>query len=1578
MGVNKGSETLYHATWLTRADLGHIIRGLWDERKQSNEQGFLMDKPTIDGDSNNICHVVARKLEIKSVAVAEFYKQWSTCGIKVVPIVDGDVRPTCKQASNERIAERDKNRIRAFLLMKEVNKLKSDIAQGLVRSDELPIVHAIITKKDKESRSKLTQSEDFMPSDFAEALEEALVNDVDARTINNSGGFVASVLKAKFQADAVIIGRFVNKETLMAMTNDSDMPIVAGDDFIAIKEYTKEGNITIVSTSKTTLAKALQFVGNESLGRVELKDAACPIFENVKSRKLRALMMVALGCDVYKKGIKGIGPKKLKQLLDKLEDEVTISIGADKEESLFTALLNHTATATGLGISTVDTLIKGIIYEPTNYASYDCQDIPIPAAEHTYFDGSVPTKLPMYLSDFAAGDNTIIDDDGPVDMECAGVGDRSHIFLESFGSRTCFSCNRICCCSCSQMSNEKSYCLQCYAAESMVPSSRDGDYFTKIAEMRTVLTEQFNYPRVHELSMADVEEVYDSCMLSVVNHEQLLSGVKYPLYPTENIEDQSKWSKIHTMQFKEGGTFVSDTELTEHLPATLNLFSSFVYYERKKRTTWIKDPSVYDALPAMIINIAQQSRIDSGYRLLERCVRHGHDPKMQSLFCNSADIVKLIDGTIGMVIKMKVPASMKAEVYETTIVITANDLLATECSCRSGSKDGDRVVCIHNLPVAYKVTELLYDGLAEHILLELTSCISTLCEKWTNEISSSVKESVVILMEAAGVTDRVEDMSSMSLNKLLERFFTGTEKAKAWGQRGKLSKSSAQGPIDMLSFESPTKKAKVLKDRNKAIQNRDKENINVSEDRGEEVVNVIAQTIKPQYLRISLLMSATGKGMGGNQTGFRLLDMRANAEKNALGLKEIMVLQEDTQQDWDRLKKLAQMRSFRHRTTNNMKPRKKRAADDKCDASPQPSKKQRASKTTAVKNQRASKTDPVSKKQRMPQSQRASTPKKKQGKKKRLTKMPHSYCSREGCEVNNINSPFTHFHRIPVVPAELPERASKRQYIKREGQLLLRAEIADRCTFKRGLKEGAYRICEEHEFEMVKKSKQLTWGKDKGKPITWKQSYDLYVPLGEGPKSTMCLKTKDSRGIGSDRRALKTLDEVNQKIKKGATAPLVVAVSSSAKKNISSPSKSAGPSSAKKKQSQPSSKRKQSTSSNVEPIECTAVLVADAAEARMTVQQMAEVGAKERIALPINPSVARAAGIQFDTRRSPPTKAPDKRFFHGTSRINKWNKPKTMAANQPPKVAPGLSDDEVKRRTGFPTEGAMLSYIFIVCNGDVELVQQRHSSLTWYEEWFFHFEFEWGRTLTRWVDAVSECNLGIQPRYLLDIHRFKLHLARRTRDSWPKYASYREDCCLRKAKWNIKYGEDKGVKRRPVFWDMTGIRAYQFGAADTNCHTYSKYYSGNVFKGGIFTQCCGWMGTHDLWGGNVSDTEYNKSAGYLNEQETYQQTDLVDGELVPFLNIYDKGYRAREVCRRHGQLTAQPAFCKSDKRFSGARTLYSASIASDRGGNERAVLVSKRSGLIKRGFKTGMDAKQFQDAWLTWGFQSNFMFESVL
>ena len=363
---------------------------------------------------------------------------------------------------------------------------------------------------------------------------------------------------------------------------------------------------------------------------------------------------------------------------------------------------------------------------------------------------------------------------------------------------------------------------------------------------------------------------------------------------------------------------------------------------------------------------------------------------------------------------------------------------------------------------------------------------------------------------------------------------------------------------------------------------------------------------------------------------------------------------------------------------------------------------------------------------------------------------------------------------------------------------------------------------------------------------------------------------------------------------------------------------------------------------------------------------------KESI-VPITPSLARAVGVDVETRQSPPVHTPNKRFFNCSVQRASKNPPKEYAAHKPPTVTLGISDDEVKRRTGFRTKGAMLGYIFLICNGDIAVIQERHSSLTWFEEWFLSLEWTWGRTLTRWVDVAAEANYGVKEEKCRHIHRTKLALARRAVASWPRFCTHDEDVRLRKLKWKAKY-----ALMRMMYHDMTGIGAYRFGASDIQNLTYSEYYGGNVLKGGVFTQCGGWLGTHELWGGNVSDSDYNRNAGYLEEQAAFQQNDLCDGKLLRFTNVYDKGYRARAICWEHGQFTAQPIFGRSDERFTGRDTIYSASIASDRAGNERAVNVCKRSGVIQRGFKPGMDAQMFQDVWITWGFQANFMFDSVL
>eukprot|EP00579_Thalassiosira_antarctica_P019173 CAMPEP_0201954504 /NCGR_PEP_ID=MMETSP0904-20121228/2469_1 /ASSEMBLY_ACC=CAM_ASM_000553 /TAXON_ID=420261 /ORGANISM="Thalassiosira antarctica, Strain CCMP982" /LENGTH=162 /DNA_ID=CAMNT_0048498543 /DNA_START=443 /DNA_END=928 /DNA_ORIENTATION=- len=58
--------------------------------------------------------------------------------------------------------------------------------------------------------------------------------------------------------------------------------------------------------------------------------------------------------------------------------------------------------------------------------------------------------------------------------------------------------------------------------------------------------------------------------------------------------------------------------------------------------------------------------------------------------------------------------------------------------------------------------------------------------------------------------------------------------------------------------------------------------------------------------------------------------------------------------------------------------------------------------------------------------------------------------------------------------------------------------------------------------------------------------------------------------------------------------------------------------------------------------------------------------------------------------------------------------------------------------------------------------------------------------------------------------------------------------------------------------------------------SYSQYHGENYFKGGVFTQLCGWQGVVDLWTGAVSGFDYNRRERYLEKQKQFQEKDLVE------------------------------------------------------------------------------------------------------
>jgi hypothetical protein len=130
----------------------------------------------------------------------------------------------------------------------------------------------------------------------------------------------------------------------------------------------------------------------------------------------------------------------------------------------------------------------------------------------------------------------------------------------------------------------------------------------------------------------------------------------------------------------------------------------------------------------------------------------------------------------------------------------------------------------------------------------------------------------------------------------------------------------------------------------------------------------------------------------------------------------------------------------------------------------------------------------------------------------------------------------------------------------------------------------------------------------------------------------------------------------------------------------------------------------------------------------------------------------------------------------------------------------------------------------------------------------------------------------------------------------------------------------------------------------------------------------------------ITDSDYIiPRAGILEMQQKFIETHDERNDNVKFVIIVDKGFRITRAAWAIGNQTVlQPHFAKADTKFTGNQTLYSASVASNRGENERAVCLSKKVGFLSRGLQQNANVDRYCDLWLTRGFQVNFMYKPVL
>ena len=541
------------------------------------------------------------------------------------------------------------------------------------------------------------------------------------------------------------------------------------------------------------------------------------------------------------------------------------------------------------------------------------------------------------------------------------------------------------------------------------------------------------------------------------------------------------------------------------------------------------------------------------------------------------------------------------------------------------------------------------------------------------------------------------------------------------------------------------------------------------------------------------------------------------------------------------------------------------------------------------------------------------------------------------------NAKGPNFRRMRSHPSDPLGNASAAELLTHKIRLFYRQESTDRVGLGRNNTESDLRVCTLHEFETVETCVEIKHG-----GYIHSQKIELKIVTGAGTKSSLSA-SESNKGVSYDRYHQREGNLLRMEKKKLFMAS---ALGANAKETVL--------------------ERHNRLRNAAE---------GEAAETKLVLQQTVECNFEDDDkCMPMNLMTAKAFGMippkeglkrEFGLRR---VGKPTKRKLSGDDSQPKkvWNEYGRKDI-LPPKFLPStMKTKDVKRKTGFKDVETLLAYAIVVCNGDLNLLQNRCSILTWFEEWVLYFEWSYGYSNIRLQDLVGEW--GIDKTYVTNIKDCKGALEVAALRSWPRFASYDEDMSLRnQSKW-AKYDG-----HRPIMWDMTNVSAYKFTDGAVQRGTYSSYYGENCFKGGVFCQLCGWLGNEDLWGGGVSDSDYNNNSGYLEEQLRFQESNYVDGLIIKFLNILDRGYRGKWAAWKCGrQVALQPPSSKSDRRFTGKQTRFAGSVARDRGGNERAVRICKRSGLFQRGFQPGMSATHLNNAWRAFGFRANFMYEPVL
>lgn len=227
---------------------------------------------------------------------------------------------------------------------------------------------------------------------------------------------------------------------------------------------------------------------------------------------------------------------------------------------------------------------------------------------------------------------------------------------------------------------------------------------------------------------AQVLSLYSDRVIDKKLHifQKSISEVKYPIHPAKvlqqsELETDGVMKLLQSFPVKKLSQYIQDPLLNlTQVKSIIHILAALVRISPTKVGDATLPPALSAVMPTLLVEIANESRVHSGLRLVKRAVCNSMNPNGPDVMDATMKVCELREtGVMVLVLDYKVKASMRNVVYNTQVANSSKDLIACGCSCKCGAENEQRILDVHPLSLLYELVLLLFEGLAQHVLVEL-------------------------------------------------------------------------------------------------------------------------------------------------------------------------------------------------------------------------------------------------------------------------------------------------------------------------------------------------------------------------------------------------------------------------------------------------------------------------------------------------------------------------------------------------------------------------------------------------------------------------------------------------------------------------------------------------------------------------------------------------------------------------------------------------------------------------------------------------------------------------------------------